>query len=188
MSKICRTLWAGCLFLLIAGCVNQQLTHKNSLITAQGGYCKQPSNPLNQVLARETLIGSWQGVKGQQLTKEGYQWLTHHFSDGTYRSIFRTSVPENTMEPHPAGQNPSTENLSEQIEVGYWGVAGMVRYTIFRGWEGPNGVISAPPDEPSYYDAFLLQHLDENHMAYCNLETGETFTAVRVKQGSEFTQ
>lgn len=184
MSKIDQALWAGCLCLLISGCSYHQSIHKNSLISAQGGHCTRPSDPLNQVLAREILIGSWQGAKRQQLTNEDYQWLTHHFSDGTYRSIFRTSATANNLESPP----PETNNPPEQIEVGYWGVSGMVRYTIFRGWESPNGVIAAPPDEPSYYDAFLLQYLDENHMTYCNLETGESFTAVRVKSGSEFTQ
>jgi hypothetical protein len=155
----------------LCACSQHSLREGSSLSAVEGGECPAPSKIINRAFAREMLTGSWQGVRA--FSKGGrYEWITHHYSDGTYRSVFR--------------EPGSNDEKKDKVEVGFWGVSGMVRYMLFRGWETKEGFIAAPPDEPTYYDTFLLQRLDEEQMLYCNLETGEQYQAVRVKHGSEF--
>lgn len=158
--------------LLLSGCSSHSLMGSGNEVKAvEGGLCPVATQVTNRAYAREMLLGSWQGVKDMS-GKERYQWLTHHYADGTYRSVFR--------EPDQTG------DVEDKVEVGYWGVSGMVRFLLFRGWETPSGFIASPPDEPTYYDAFLIQRIDEDQILYCNLETGERFQAVRVAHEAEF--
>jgi hypothetical protein len=114
--------------------------------------------------ARRLLQGKWYGT----LTEEGVrkEWLTERAADGTYRVDFLTTSADGEQ--------------SSQSEVGFWGTSGGVYFRIFRGWAMLDGMKTANPNNPSYYDAYQILTLDQHEMRYQHLEDERIYVARRV--------
>jgi len=127
--------------------------------------------PATQNKDRSLLIGKWYG--NQPLKEGGFrQSITERAVDGTYRTIFRIYDAD--------GQ------YTELTEIGLWGIAGSVYFSIFRGWLDDDSFTPFDPTDASGYDAYRITGLGEDEFEYEGLTTGNHFRVVRVKDDFTF--
>lgn len=124
----------------------------------------KPGTPEQTALRREQLSGCWVGAA--QIAGGGQRvWLVQRNGDGSFRIDFRTAV----------------ENAEAEVttEVGMWGVSGDIYFTITRGWLTPDGPQPADLGDPYFYDAYLIEALDEQQFVYRHAETGYAYRVTR---------
>lgn len=130
----------------------------------QSHYYKDPLDN-DQTQRWQLLIGHWYG---DQTTQEGdrRQWLITRHPDGTYIIKFRGTMANGQIE--------------ESTEVGEWGAAGTIYFTIFKGWLREGKLAPADPSDPYNYDAYQIISLDEERFEYTSVTTNTRFSVRRV--------
>jgi hypothetical protein len=120
---------------------------------------------------RSALVGRWYG---ETATKDGGKRLhiMERSADGTYRVNFRTIE--------------SSGKVSDQTEVGLWGVSGLVYFTITRGWLQDERFVPADPEEAYYYDAYKILELSKKQLRYRSCAVGDKFLVTRVADDFSF--
>ncbi len=121
--------------------------------------------PLSAEQKRNTLIGKWFG-KIESEKGEIQRWLVERSKDGTYRIWFR--VYENGKE------------VKSQTEVGHWGVAGPIYFSIMRGWIKDDQFIPSDPEKPYFYDAYKIVNLTDRSFIYYNFDEKLEFEVRKV--------
>jgi len=122
---------------------------------------------------RALLVGKW---IGDAMARDGSRRLqiTERNADGTFKVTFRHVEP--------------TGAVSEQTEVGYWGVSGSIYFTITVGWLDEFGLREADPTDASLNDAYQILELTEQRFRYRALQSGDEFSLSRVADTFEFSQ
>ena len=144
--------------LLLAGCAWNNATGPVDASLAK------PGTPEQTAQRRNLLTGCWVGAA--QIKGGGQRvWLVQREDDGRFRIDFRTQV----------------DNAEAEVttEVGSWGVSGDIYFTITRGWLTPNGPQAADMGDPYFYDAYLIEALDEQQFVYRHAETGYSYRVTR---------
>lgn len=150
------------LALLLAGLL-PACAWNESARTPDVGLVK-PGTPAVTAQRRQLLLGCWVGAA--QIAGGGQRvWLVQRESDGSFRIDFRTEV----------------ENAEAEVttEIGHWGVSGEVYFTMTRGWLTPAGPEPADMTDPYYYDAYVIEALDEAQFIYRHAETGYSYRVTR---------
>lgn len=70
----------------------------------------------------------------------------------------------------------------QQKEFGYWGVAGGVYFTMFRGWIENDELKHADPDNPYYYDSYEIVEVSDEQVIYKSLTSDNVFTYTKLNQ------
>lgn len=122
---------------------------------------------------RALLVGKW---IGDAMTRDGARrvQITERTADGAFKVTFRD------IDAHGA--------VSEQTEVGYWGVSGSIYFTITVGWLDASGFREADPTDASLNDAYQILELTEQRFRYRALQSGDEFSLSRVADTFEFSQ
>jgi len=130
---------------------------------------KQPDR--SQQEQRALLVGKW---FGDAVTKEGDRRLqiTQRAPDGTYKVTFRVIEPSG--------------KVWEQSEVGFWGVSGLVYFTITKGWLEGERFSEANPADASLNDAYQVLELTQERFRYRALQSGSEYSLSRVTDAFEF--
>jgi hypothetical protein len=120
---------------------------------------------------RALLVGKW---FGDAVTKEGDRRLqiTQRAADGTYKVTFRLI--------------DRSGKISEQSEVGFWGISGSVYFTITRGWLKDERLLEANPTDASLNDAYQVLELTQERFRYRTLQSGSEYSLTRVDDAFEF--
>lgn len=148
-----------------------------AFILATGGCVTQPTidsikqPDSSQEEQRALLVGKW---FGDSATKEGGRRLqiTQRSPDGTYKVTFRIIQPSG--------------KIFEQSEVGFWGVAGSVYFTITKGWLEGERFSEANPADASLNDAYQVLELTQERFRYRALQSGNEYSLSRVAETFEF--
>ena len=151
-----------------SGCASFQDVTRSPVPTIN--YFK-PKLPGSAEIRRRIMIGKW---FGEALTKDGGQrkWLTERHSDGTYMITFRKY-----------GKNGSYE---ETREIGLWGIAGDIYFSIMKGWVKNNQIVPSDPENPYYYDAYKIIRLDMDYFEYKGVDDDERYILRKVKKDFQF--
>jgi len=128
------------------------------------------STPSSVRLRREQLVGSWYG---DQPTKEGgrKQWIMRRRDDGTFRIAFRFT--------------DASGAVSQQTEVGEWGVNANLLITQTKGWLHGTVVDEAPTDS-YFWDVYELLVVEPDHLQYRTVESGNEYRVRKVAEGFDF--
>lgn len=114
---------------------------------------------------RESMVGRW---FGESATKDGgsIQHIVDRRADGTYQVWFRI---------REAGGR-----LSQQSEVGFWGVSGSIYFTMTRGWVGKEGIRPVDSRDPTFDDAYEILAASDEEIRYKSVELGDEYVVRRV--------
>src|SRR5436190_21349841 len=95
----------------IAGCASQDLAQ-----TLKADDAAAQASPDRRW---KMMVGKWYGSRSR--TGGGrIEWISDRKPRGAYQTAFRTTAADGTV--------------SEDVEVGEWGVVGPIYFTIFKGW------------------------------------------------------
>ena len=121
--------------------------------------------PLSAVQKRNTLIGKWFGEMKSE-NGEIQRWLADRSKDGTYKIEFRIYKSGN-------------ETMS-QVEVGHWGVAGPIYFSITRGWIKNDKFIPSDPENPYFYDVYKIVKLTDQSFIYYSFDEDLEFEVRKI--------
>lgn len=143
--------------LLTSGCVTTNTSNKAITDT-------KPES-LSDEKTWKHLIGEWHG---SQPTKGGgnREEICIRHPDGTYEVEFKSTDKEGVV--------------TDQKEVGLWGVSGSIYFTIFRGWVKNGRIVPSNPSDPYIYDAYSIILLDETEFEYTDVSTGNEYKVIKV--------
>lgn len=129
----------------------------------------KPELEMSSQARRVMMLGRWYG---RAPTTDGglREWLVERNPEGTYAVRFRTRDGDGTV--------------TEQVEVGEWGVSGPVYFTLMKGWVVDDEFRPADPTDGYFSDAYEILHLDAESMTYRSYDTGNTFTVRRVSEAA----
>lgn len=150
-------------FCLVSVFISACVTNTQSIVKPETKSTKE-----NQ---REMLVGKF---LGEMKSDEGklQKWLVERAIDGTYQITFR--IYENEID------------FKEQIEVGYWGIAGPIYFSIMKGWIKEGEFVEADPRNPYFYDAYKVINVSENEFVYEHFEPKILFKIKRVQPDFSF--
>ena len=116
---------------------------------------------------REGFVGRW---RSEQPNDKGGTNITtvHRSQDGRY-------LVEYTILDHQA------QIKNHQEEFGFWGVAGGVYFTLFKGWVENDEFYPADPTNAYHYDAYQILAVEPEAITYKNLASGNKFRYLKVK-------
>ena len=111
------------------------------------------------------MTGKWFGQEG---TKNGgrVMWIAERNNDGTYKIHFRVVG--------------LSGEITDQIEVGEWGVSGPVYFTIFKARIEGDKIIPVDPTNPYNRDAYKIIRLNEEYFEYEAFDSGNKFSVRKV--------
>ena len=121
---------------------------------------------------RAQVIGTWYG---EAPTTEGgvIEWISTRDADSSFEIRFRIKKPDGTIE--------------RSTEVGFWGVAERIYFTMTRGWMTDRGsFLPADPEDETLYDAYEIQSVSEQSFEYRNFSTGNQYKTRRVDPSFDF--
>lgn len=115
---------------------------------------------------RKGFIGRW---RSEQPNSKGGTNITtvHRSQDGRY-------LVEYTI------LNEQAEVKNQQEEFGFWGVAGGVYFTLFKGWIENDEFYPADPTNAYHYDAYQILAVEPQTITYKNLASGNKFQYLKV--------
>ncbi|MGO4892895.1 hypothetical protein [Flavobacterium sp. W21_SRS_FM6] len=146
----------GLLFalLLMAGCVAKQAIQSPQSV---------PAKQQNTIM-RESLLGQWCGEK---IHENGmYQkWVVNRASNGTYKIDFTTVEVSGVKE--------------QWSEMGMWGFRYPIYFTSVQAFADKGSVYPADTSDPSLYDAYEIQELNNEFFSYKSYASGKVFTVKR---------
>jgi hypothetical protein len=111
----------------------------------------KPRPTLAESRRHAQLIGNWVGESSVESGGER-RVLVQRFADGTFRVTFKTRQPNDRV-------------VVEQ-QVGQWGIAGPVYFTITTGWLEGDRVEPTDLGQPYFYDAYRIVELERNVFEY----------------------
>lgn len=126
----------------------------------------KPQVPKDRKEVRDGFVGKWEST---QPTKSG--GTRHSLIERNYDSRY---VVEFTL------LDETGSVKSTQKEFGYWGVAGGIYFTMFRGWINNDELEHADPDNPYNYDSYKVVEVTKDKLVYQSLSSGNLFTYSRV--------
>ena len=129
-------------------------------------YYEKPDLSKDQVQNWALMVGAWYASQ-PSIDGGTRQIVSERFSDGTYKYRFKFT--------------DSSGKVKESTEVGQWGVAGDIYFSIYRGKLTENGVKYSDPSDPYNYDAYQIIELSKSQFVYKSITNGSVFTAVRVE-------
>lgn len=149
--------------LLLAGCAGAPPESMHTSTVAVDGTKQELA--LTQLERRTRMLGRWYGSSP---TREGgrTQWIVERVADGSYRTRFRLTE--------------STGRMREWQEVGIWGVAGDIYFSIFTGWLDAGRVDPADPTDAYNYDAYRILSLEPARMEYESVDSENRFVVRKV--------
>ncbi len=118
-----------------------------------------------------SMVGNWYGIQteGQDSVK---QQLMERFTDGSYKL---TTVHKR-----------KEREVSNHIEVGYWGVSGPVYFSIFKGWVKHDKLAPSDTSNPNNYKAYKILELTDKQFKYQSVSTGTTYSLKKVPKDFVF--
>ncbi len=116
---------------------------------------------------RKRFIGRW---RSEQPNSSGGTNITtvHRSQDGRY-------LVEYTI------LDARSEVKNQQEEFGFWGVAGGVYFTLFKGWIEDDEFYPADPTNAYHYDAYQILAVEPHTITYKNLASGNKFRYLKVE-------
>ena len=110
------------------------------------------------------LIGSW---AGEWPVESGAQRrvLMQHFADGTFRMTLETW---------------RDNQVSVEQQVGQWGIAGPVYFTITTGWQAGDRIEPTDLEQPRFYNAYRIVELGRNAFEYESFAPAQRYRVQRV--------
>ena len=117
------------------------------------------------------MVGKWYGA---QPSDEGgkLEWIVDRNIQGIYQVRFRIQDKDNKIE--------------EQTEVGEWGVAGGIYFSIFKGYRIGNQILPTDSTDPYNRNAYKIIELNDTSFIYQELTTGNKYTVRRVSEDFDF--
>lgn len=118
-----------------------------------------------KVEQRAMLVGKWYG---DLPTKEGgrKQWVIDRADDGSYQIEFLVTKANNSQQ--------------QYSESGYWGVAGNIYFSIYRGATHKGEFYPSDPSDPYNYDAYSIINLTSSSFEYQNLDSKNNYVVNKV--------
>ncbi|HXA80761.1 MAG TPA: hypothetical protein VNV14_05785 [Opitutaceae bacterium] len=113
---------------------------------------------------RMAMVGLWYG---NQPTTDGgrKEWLTRRGLDGSFEVTFRTWK--------------DGKITGESTEVGEWGLSYNLEVVITRGWK-ESGQFRPASTDSYFWDIYRVETVDEAHIEYTHLGTGDKYFVKRV--------
>lgn len=146
---------------IFAGCASS-LTSSNVLPSAYN-----PDVSEKRKTDWQLMVGSWYG--SQKIRDGGvYSWIIRRNVNGRYKLEAKIASP--------------TGDVKKQVEVGEWGVGGMIYFTICKGWMIGDKFTPSDPTDPYYRDVYKILELTHDLIKYEDLDSGKSFTARRVHE------
>lgn len=124
----------------------------------------KPRPTLAESRRHARMIGNW---VGESSIESGGQRriLMQQFADGTFRLTFKT-------------QREDQVDLERQ--VGQWGIAGPVYFTITTGWLQGERIEPTDLGQPYFYDAYRIVELERNVFEYESFASPRRYRLQRV--------
>jgi hypothetical protein len=146
------------LILIFSGCTT---TNKNIVTEFK------PTLSEDKKVLRNLFVGKW--ISEQPNDKGGVNVTTvERMADSRYINEFKIFSSARILE-------------KEQKEFGYWGVAGGVYFTMFRGWINGETLTPSDPTNAYNYDSYKIVESTPNRLIYKSLSSGNLYTYTRVK-------
>jgi hypothetical protein len=117
------------------------------------------------------MVGKWYG--SQPKKDGGYlEWIVDRALDGSYLVRFRLQEQDG--------------NVREQAEVGEWGIAGPIYFSVFKAYVRENEFVPVDPTNPYNRNAYKILELSEETFIYEEFNTKNKYTAKRVPETFDF--
>lgn len=131
----------------------------------------KPRTTMSQKESWKLMVGKWYG---SQPMKNGgkREQIVERRIDGTYKTTFRAHYPR--------------KGVREVTEVGNWGIAGPIYFSIYRGRLKNAKFKKSDPSNPHNYDAYHIKKLNNEVFEYQGVVTGSKYTVKRVSIDFEF--
>lgn len=128
---------------------------------------KEPAQPqvAPQQAQWKSMTGNWYS---RDIEKQGStrQQLMQRFTDGSYKLTTKLKVKD--------------REISNNIEVGYWGVSGPVYFSIFKGWVKHDKLAPSDTSNPDNYRAYKILELTDDQFKYQSYTTSSIYTLNKV--------
>ena len=128
----------------------------------------KPSLTKDRKEARDSFIGKWESTQPVKNGGNRHTVIERHY-DSRYVVEFKITDENGELKKH-------------QKEFGYWGVAGGIYFTMFRGWINDDEFDNADPDNPYYYDSYKIIEITNGKLTYESLSSNNRFIYTKVKQ------
>lgn len=127
----------------------------------------KPDLTMDKEQQRASFIGVWESP---QPTREGGKrhTLMTGLADSRYVVEFKIYGSESQLK-------------IEQKEFGFWGVAGGIYFTMYRGSVKDDEFFPVDPNNAYYYDAYQITEIATDRLVYKSLSSENIFTYKRVK-------
>lgn len=127
----------------------------------------KPDLTMDKEQQRASFIGVWES---SQPTREGGKrhTLMTRLADSRYVVEFKIYDSESQLK-------------IEQKEFGFWGVAGGIYFTMYRGSVKDDEFFPVDPNNAYYYDAYQITEIATDRLVYKSLSSENIFTYKRVK-------
>ncbi|MDX3775656.1 hypothetical protein QE250_16175 [Chromatiaceae bacterium AAb-1] len=146
-------------FLCLLGCVSSSKVAQHPVTELK------PELGIDKLERRNLMLGKWYG---DMPTEEGgrRQWVIHRANDGTYRIDFNIRRADGSE--------------YELTEVGHWGIAGDVYFSIYRGVIENEQFLPSDSSDAYNYNAYQIIKLSHNIFEYQNVDSQNTFFVTKV--------
>lgn len=125
----------------------------------------KPRPSLAEARRHAMMVGTWLGESSIEAGGQR-RVLVERFPDGTFRVTFKTQWEEDRA-------------ILEQ-QVGQWGLAGPIYFTITTGWVEGNRIDPTDRREPYFYDAYRVIDLQDDRFEYESFSASGRFVMRRV--------
>ncbi len=131
----------------------------------------ETTNTVPQQKQWNSMVGNWYGVQTEDQGSVKQQ-LMERFADGSYKLTTVHKLKE--------------REVSNHIEVGYWGVSGPVYFSIFKGWVKHDKLAPSDTSNPNNYKAYKILKLTDELFKYQSVTTGNTHSLKKVPKDFVF--
>jgi len=142
------------------GCTTAKTSEKKDIVLQP-----EPLKTAPQQAQWKSMTGNWYS---RQTEKQGStrQQLMQRFTDGSYKLTTKLKVKD--------------KEISNNIEVGYWGVSGPVYFSIFKGWVKHDKLAPSDTSNPDNYRAYKILELTDDQFKYQSYTTSSIYTLNKV--------
>ena len=158
----------NCLFIIS---ICHLFTITNAATSSSANDCEdkinkhKPGLSIAQEDAWVLMIGRWLG--SQPIRGGGKRdWIVTRLPNGAYEIVFRVY--------------DSDGNYEESIEIGEWGVAGPIYFSIFKGRVIDGELHGVDPTDPYNRDAYKIISITDEEFVYESFSSGNRFTIKKV--------
>jgi len=143
--------------------IGNNIVQRRSLNDAFPIYKPQPS--LVETRRHAMMIGKWVGESPVEMDGQRRVLLQRN-ADGSFTVTFKTEWED--------------ERVALEQQVGQWGIAGPVYFTITTGWVDGDRVDPTDLGQPYFYDAYRVVDLDNDRFEFESFSTGQPYVLQRV--------